>query len=288
MFSLFNKSGYFVVPIFKSAEKSSVCNYRPISLLCILSKVLERIVYNSMIKHVEGSLTKHQFGFLNRSTLQQLLTFTNEILEAKTEVDVVYMDFRKAFDSKPHNGLLTKLNSTGITGKLWSWLKEYLQQRFQCVRIGDSISALCKVLSGVPQGSVLGPLLFMIFINDLPECIKFAMPFIFANDTKCLIAVRSTTDTDKLQEDINNTTDWSRSTNLLFNVAKFSHINFLPKSSINPDTSIYSVNGNPIKTTSQQKIFGITFTADLNWTKHYKIITARAYQTSDAHSESIV
>ena len=118
-----------VVPIFKSGDKSSVCNYRPISLLCILSKVLERIVYNSMLKHVEGSLTKHQFGFLpNRSTLQQLLTFTNEILEAKTEVDVVYMDFRKAFDSVSHNGLLVKLNSIGITGKLWLWLKEYLQQ----------------------------------------------------------------------------------------------------------------------------------------------------------------
>jgi len=79
-----------------------------ISLLCILSKVLERIVYNSMLKHVEGSLTKHQFSYLpNRSTLQQLLTFTNEILEAKTEVDLVYMNFRKAFDSVSHNGFLT-------------------------------------------------------------------------------------------------------------------------------------------------------------------------------------
>jgi len=208
-----------------------------------------------MLKHVEGSLTKHQFGFLpNRSTLQQLLTFTNEILEAKTEVDVVYMDFRKAFDSVSHNGLLMKLNFIGITGELWSWLKEYLQQRFQCVRIGDSISASCKGLSGVPQGSVLGPLLFVIFINDLPECIKFAVPFIFADDTKSLIAVRSTTDTDKLQEDINNTTNWSHSTSLLFNVAKFSHIRFLPKSSINPDTSIYSVNGNLIKQHHNTKI----------------------------------
>ena len=110
--------------------------------------------------------------------------------EAKTEVDVVYMDFRKAFDSVSHNSLLVKLNSIRITGKLWSWLKEYLQQRFQSVRIGNSMSTLCKVLSGVPQGSVLGPLLFVIFINNLPECIKFAIPFIFADDTKCLLAVR--------------------------------------------------------------------------------------------------
>jgi len=91
------------------------------------------------------------------------------------------------------------------------------------------------------QGSILGPLLFIIFINDLPECIKSAIPFIFADDTKCLIPVRSTTDTEKLQEGINNATDWSHFTNLLFNVAKIFHIHFLPKPSSNPDTSIYSV-----------------------------------------------
>ena len=129
---------------------------------------------------------------------------------------MVYMDFRKAFDSVSHNGLLKKLDSIGTTGELWSWLREYLQEHFQCVRIGDSMSTLCKVLSGVPQDSVLGPLLFIIFINDLPECI------IFVDDTKCLIAVRSTTDTDKLQEDINNAADWSHITNLPFNAVKFS------------------------------------------------------------------
>ena len=226
-----------------------------------------------MLNHVERRLTNHQFGFLpNRSTIQQLLTYTNEILEAKTEVDVVYMDFRKAFDSVSHNGLLKKLNSTGITGKA-------MQQRFQCVRIGDSMSRLCKVLSGVPQGSVLGPLHFVIFIIDLPECIKSAIPFIFADDTRFLIAVGSKTDTDKLQEDINSAADWSHFTNLLFNIAKFFHIRFLPQPPFNPDTSVYFVNGNPIKTILQHKDLGITFTADLNWMEHYKIITTRAYQT---------
>jgi len=111
-----------------------------------------------------------------------------------------------------------------------------------------SLSTLCKVLSGMPQGSVLRPLLFIIFINELPECIKSAIPFIFADDTKCLFAVRSTADSNELQEGINNTTDWSHFTSLLCNVANFFHVHFLLKPSFNPDTLVYTVNGNPIKT----------------------------------------
>jgi len=114
------------------------------------------------------------------------------------------------------------------------------------------------------KSSELGPLLFLIFINDLPECIKSAIPYIFADDTKCLLVVRSTSDTDKLQEDISNTADWSHFTNLLFNVAKYFHVRFLPKLPLNPDISI---NGNPIASSSQHKDLGITFTANLTTIK---------------------
>ena len=189
-----------VIPIYKTGDKTSVSSYRPISLLCILSKVLERIVYNNIIRHVHSKLTKHKFGFLpDRSTLQQLLVFTQNLFEAKSEVDVVYMDFRKAFDSVSHNGLLNKLYSIGITGNLWKWLQKYLLHRLQCVRVGDSLSHFCAVRSGVPQGSVLGPLLFIIFINDLPEHVNSAIPFVFADNTKCLLSIRCTDDVSKLQ-----------------------------------------------------------------------------------------
>ena len=151
------------------------------------------------------------------------------LLEAKSEVDVVYMDFRKAFDSVSHNGLLNKLYSIGITGKLWKWFQEYLLQRFQCVRIGDSLSTFCNVLSGVPQGSVLGPLLFVIFINDFPQHIQSALPFVFADDTKCLLAIKTTEDIGKLQSNVNNTAMWNHSTDLLFNEAKFVHVRFWAK-----------------------------------------------------------
>ena len=113
------------------------------------------------------------------------------------------MDFKRAFDSVSHNGLFNKLYSIGITGNLWRWLQEYLLHRLQCVRIGDSLSRFCAVLSGVPQGSVLGPLLFVIFINDLPDHINSAIPFLFADDTKCLLSIRSTDDLSKLQSDFN-------------------------------------------------------------------------------------
>jgi len=113
-----------VIPIYKAGDKSSVYNYRPISLLCILSE--EIIVYNNIIRHVRDKITKHQFGFLpNCSALEQLLLFTEKLLKVKSEVDVVYMDFRKAFDSVSLNGLLNKLYSIGIRGRLWKWLQEY-------------------------------------------------------------------------------------------------------------------------------------------------------------------
>ena len=141
----------------------------------------------------------------------------------QAEVDVVYMDFKKAFDSVSHDGLLQEIYAAGITGKLRFWLQSYLKHRFQYVRIGASNSTLCKVLLGVPQCSVLGPLLFVIFIDDLPHCIHSANPFIFANDTKCLMAIKSTSDSDKLQHDINDISIWSQTSSLPFNESKFVH-----------------------------------------------------------------
>ena len=187
------------------------------------------------------------------------------------------MDFRKAFDSVSHERLLKKLHSIGIFGKAWKWFEAYLRPRYQCVKIGDSYSEQCNVLSGVPQGSVLGPLLFVIFINDLPECINSAIPFIFADDTKCLHIIRSTEDTRKLQVDINNAYDWSITSDLFFNESKIFHLRFHSK--ITTDLPTYTINRTPIKSVLQHKDLGITFSSDLNWSAHYNIITTKAYKT---------
>ena len=179
------------------------------------------------MKFAMNSFTPHQFGFLPKhSALQQLILFTERLFDGKNnrnEVDVIYLDFKKAFDSVSHNALLSKLQALGISGKLWTWLETYLKTRVQCVRIGDQHSDLCTVLSGVPQGSILGPLLFGIFINDLPlsVAIVHSTLYLYADNTKCLNTICSPADTLHLQSDLDKVSSWSCRWELFFNENNF-------------------------------------------------------------------
>lgn len=202
-----------IVPVFKSGDKSLVQNYRPISLLCNISKILEHIINNKIILFVSSSISHCQFGFLHgRSTIQQLLLFLNHICNSVSEGhqhDVIYMDFHKAFDSVPHNDLLTKLWSFGITGRLWQWFQCYLLNRQQYVKINNALSDLLPVLSGVPQSSILGPVLFLIYVNDLSQCIEFSTVFLFADDAKCHRDINGPKDSQSLQRDLDRLYEWS-------------------------------------------------------------------------------
>ena len=181
---------HLVIPIHKAGDKSSVRNYRPVALLCSISKVLEKIIYDKIIIFVSGSISPSQFGFRPKhSTLQQLLIFVNHIcnsFSSKSQTDVIYLDFKKAFDSVAHSELLVKLWSFGITGNLWNWFRGYLSDRHQRVSLNQCLSDSLPVISGVPQGSILGPLLFLIFVNDLPSTVTSSHIYLFADDTKCL------------------------------------------------------------------------------------------------------
>ena len=175
-----------VVPVPKAGDLTSVKNYRPISLLSNTSKVLERIIYNKIINHISKDINPHQFGFTkNSSTLQQMLIFLDQIINSPQQTDVIYLDISKAFDTVSHSILLNKLWSIGITGTLWTWFKDYLSNRYQRVTINNSYSDLLPINSGVPQGSILGPLLFLVYINDMSSYIHHSQLLKFADDTKC-------------------------------------------------------------------------------------------------------
>lgn len=269
-----------IIPVFKSGDKSSVSNYRPISLLCSVSKLLEKLIYDKVIDFVSASISPCQFGFRPKhSTTQQLLTFLHSLqasLSTSSQSDVIYLDFKKAFDSVSHNELLTKLWSFGLTGNLWKWFKAYLSFRSQQVILNSFLSDPLPVISGVPQGSILGPILFLIFVNDLPPSANFSKTFLFADDTKCLKKVSSPADSQLLQEDLHHLSHWCLKWNLRFNEKKCVVLRFCLKS---PRILFnYSLNNISISSVNHHRDLGIIFSHDLKWNDHLKFISSRAYK----------
>ena len=268
-----------ITPIYKNGDKSMVSNYLPISLLCIVSKALEKIIYKHTINFFSDLFTNHQFGFIpGHSSLQQLLLFVNDLIVAKEnsyEVDTIYVDFKKAFDTVPHTTLLTKLRKYGITGNVFNFYQAYLSNRLQCVNINGVLSNFLPVLSGVPQGSLLGPLLFAVYVDDLPEIFQHTSPYMFADDTKCLKTIKAPVDYCLLQIDLDNLSDWSQSSDLPFNQNKFVHIHFWKTGTTSYD---YYINGTKITTQESTKDLGIILSNNLDWSGHYRSITAKAYK----------
>ena len=263
-----------VIPIFKAGDHCSVRNYRPISLLSNTSKVLERLIYNKIITHISKYISCSQFGFTkNCSTLQQMLIFLDYIINSPSQTDVVYFDISKAFDTVSHAILLNKLWSAGITGTLWAWFREYLTDRYQRVCINNCYSDLLPVLSGVPQGSILGPVLFLIYINDMTSYIHQSQLLNFADDTKCFMHICTTSDYIALQEDIIALFTWSRETDLNFNLKKFVHLSFKCKLE-----TTYTISDITIPHNDSHKDLGLILSENLSWDKHYKSISARAYK----------
>ena len=201
--------------VFKKGQKSMVENYRPISLTCILCKCLEKLIRDHILKHMvlNGLFSKNQFGFLpGRSTTLQLLhaieTWT-EALDNGYETDCIYTDFKKAFDTVPHKKLLGKLKSYGICDQIVKWIEAFLSNRKQIVIINGKKSNMEEVISGVIQGSVLGPILFVLYINDLPELVRSWL-LLFADDSKISRPIQSTRDQLVLQRDLHLLAMWSR------------------------------------------------------------------------------
>ena len=190
----------------KRENKADVTNYRFISLLPILSKIQEKCVLKRLLPHISEALFPMQHGFIKGlSCTTQLLQVFHEIgnkLDKGMETDIIYHDFSKAFDSVCHQKLLWKLLYFGIDGPLLKWFESYLSARKQRVVINGTYSSWSEVKSGVIQGSILGPVLFLMFVNDMPEVLRSSNLAMFADDSKCFKAIRSFSDCSALQTDL--------------------------------------------------------------------------------------
>jgi ribonucleases P/MRP protein subunit RPP40 len=270
-----------VVPIFKKGSKSEAGNYRPILLTCICCRMMESILKDDIVNHLDRNrvISKSQHGFQkNRSCTTNLLEFFEKVTEAADSgqsVDVVYLDFAKAFDKVPHARLLSKVEAAGIGGHVLLWIKDWLSDRKQRVVVNGKFSGWRAVLSGVPQGSVLGPVLFNIFINDIDReatCNQILKKF--ADDTKIAQILSSPNAVHELQATLDRLSTWAASWGMAFNVAKC-HVMHIGKH--NPRHT-YKMLGQDLAVTKSEKDVGVTISDTLKPSEQCK----RAAQTANA------
>ena len=218
-----------VVPIYKGGDRSDPSNYRPVSLTPILMKFMEKMV---AFLSENNLFNPNQHGFMKgRSCLSALLSVYDEnILNLSNGqmscTDMIYLDFAKAFDKVDHGVLLHKLKQLGITGKLGNWLLSFLSNRNHFVRILGGVSSDGSVLSGVPQGTVLGPLLFLVLLSDISSDINHSSVVSFADDTRVYREINEISDCSLLQNDLDNIYTWASVNNMVFNDSKFQHMSY--------------------------------------------------------------
>ncbi len=271
-----------MAPVFKKGDRSDPANYRPISLTCILCKIMEHIVSSSIVKHfTELGISydlQHRFRE-KRSCETQLVMLIEELyqtIHSRKQVDLILLDFSKAFDKVSHEKLLLKLSHYGIRGKTLKWVKSFLDNRTQSVVVNGSQSASIPVPSGVPQGSVLGPLLFLAYINDLPQNVQSRVR-LFADDTAVYLTIATQQDSQTLQDDLLALEIWEQKWDMHFNPSKCQviHITKCKK----PIDTTYYLHNTKLQATTNAKYLGVAISDDLSWNTHIDNITKKANQT---------
>jgi len=258
-----------VCPIFKKGNRNLPENFRPVSLTSQICKIFEAVIRDTVVQHLESNclINGSQHGFRKGySCLTNILTFLDKVtglVDTGSPVDAVFLDFAKAFDKVPHRRLVSKLLSHGIGGKVCAWITEWLKGRRQRVCLRGSLSDWLAVLSGVPQGSVLGPILFLIFINDLDYGIKNYI-LKFADDTKIFGSILNRSDFCQLQDDINSLVKWSEDWQMLFNIGKCKVMHFGRTN----QSYEYQMSNSKVEVVTEQKDLGVWISHDLKVSQH--------------------
>ena len=260
------------------SAKTKAENYHPISLTCICCKVMEHVITSNIMAYLDKHQLLHsnQHGFCKKLSCEtQLIQFVQDISDTLNEsgqTDIIVMDFSKAFDKVDHKRLLLKLHRFGINNDVITWIGSFLSNRTQRVVLEGEESDICPVMSGVPQGSVLGPCLFLLYINDMPDMIESNIR-LFADDTIMYLTVSNQADCQALQSDLSKLETWESEWLMAFNLDKCEVIRITNKKK----TTLfnYTLHGVGLKETDSAKYLGVNISRDLSWAKHNSQITMK-------------
>ena len=266
-----------VIPIFKKGNPKLVENYRPISILPVFSKILEKIVHKRLYFYCNrmNIFSNCQFGFRkSHSTSHACTLLTSKItssFNSKQKTLGIFLDLSKAFDTIDHSILISKLYHYGVRGIPLKWFKSYLFDRKQQVQLNDIFSTnIHTITTGVPQGSILGPLLFSLYVNNFPKCLNHSSAIMFADDTSVFISNSNlTTMYQRANEDLNSIYNWLSANKLSINFTKTKYVMFRTLRSKPPPSNLsLSVHGKKIERVSEINFLGITYNENLSWKKH--------------------
>ena len=271
-----------IIPIHKGGNRDVPKNYRPIALTSHLIKIFEKVVRRYLVNYLEdhGLMNDGQHGFRSgRSCLSQLLAHYDTILSGLEDgggVDVVYLDFAKAFDKVDHGITLQKLHELGVSGKVGNWIKEFLQNRTQSVIVDGVPSAEASVKSGVPQGSVIGPILFLVMMSDIDKSVKNSFVSSFADDTRVGCKIQSPEDEQKLQQDLNRIYGYADTNNMKFNDTKFELLRYRKPGEDIPPSNYIASDGNVISEKTSVRDLGVSMGNDGRFRDHINLIRDKA------------